>query len=203
MRSLEMRTKALSWMRAVFQISMAVALLMVADPVGNRAEGGQAKDNAVRELESIGKKLAQAVLTKDIEAILAYEKPEAADGDRQALNERFSDLYCTVFDSSCITWGHRSVYDIIRSARLLAIRVKDLGRGTDGLRYGWILFFDRARIDQRRLRSPEYICEKGGKEIASWRFVYVGGKWRASTPPFDAETDMYCNPDKEESRRGT
>jgi hypothetical protein len=143
----------------------------------------------------VGKGVAQAVLTKDIDRILRHTPPEHLEDSRMQLKDRTSPLYCKLFDTSCITWGGRSVYNILREARQLAVTIHDLGKGPDGLRYGIIFFYDGSNIPKERLSSPDFLCEKASKEIVSWTFKHVKGRWQGANAPFDAETDTLCSPD--------
>ena len=187
--------KLWSWAALIFWASVVAGVLVSADARDLRGQSTQKGDKALRELRSIGKRVADAVLARDIERILRYDRPDMVASDRMFLKDTKSDLYCALFDTSCITWGKRSVYDILRSAERLAIRVRDLGKGKDRIRYGLVLFFDAATIDEQRLASAEFLCQKSGKEIVSWTFKRVSGKWESAHPPFDAETDTLCSPD--------
>ena len=89
----------------------------------------------------------------------------------------------------------QAVYDVLRNARQLGIKVRDLGKSGDGSRYALVLFFDSATINEQMLLSPDFLCEKGGREIVTWTFRHVSGRWESAHPPFDAETDAYCSPD--------
>jgi hypothetical protein len=88
--------------------------------------------SSLKELQKIGIKVRDAVLSKDIETLLSFDRPDVREIDRARLKDTSSDLYCMMFDTKCITWGHRSVYDILRTARELRIEAQDLGKGPEG-----------------------------------------------------------------------
>jgi len=147
------------------------------------------------ELHSMGKDIADAVLSKDIERLLRYDRSDLVEEDRKFLSNPKSDLYCYLFDASCRYNGLPSVYDVLRGAKQLVIEVDNLGKSDDGVEHAILLFFDGTTIDRSRLRSPDYLCEKAWKEIVSWMFRRVNGTWQADHSPFDAETDVLCQPD--------
>jgi hypothetical protein len=152
-------------------------------------------DAALEELHNIGIKISQAVLARDIETLLTYDRPDLRVADREVLKDKTSVLYCTLFDTSCITWRHRSVYEIFRTAPQLDIKAQGLGSGTDGLPYALLLFYDRSKVSERMLRSPQFLCAQWGKRVVLWTFKRVDGRWESATPPFDAETGGPCPED--------
>jgi hypothetical protein len=160
-----------------------------------RAQSPQTKGKTMEELQTIGENVAKSILAKDLEGILSYDRPDLAEDDRKLLSNKKSDLYCYLFDTSCITWKGQSIYDVLHNARKLDIKVKDLGKSAAGSRYSLLLFFDGSKISEKMALSPDFLCKKGGKEIVTWTFRYVSGKWVSAHPPFDAETDVYCNPE--------
>lgn len=164
------------------------------DAKAQSVPANQEEDKALGDLHTIGRKIAKAVLAKDIEAILRYDRPDLVEADRKLLSNSKNDLYCYMLDTSCITWaeGERSVYDILSKAKQLTISVRDHGKSIAGYRHAMIYFFDGSAIDEVKLSSQDFLCKKGGKEIATWTFEYVYGKWQSTHPPFDAETDVHC-----------
>ena len=158
------------------------------------AEMSRARDNALEELRSVGITVSKAILETDIDLILRYDRPDLVGEDGDLLKNKTSHLYCYLFDSACIKPKRRSVYEILYNAQRLAIVARDLGRGNDGNKYGLLYFFDETIVDRKKLFSLKYLCEKGGKEIITWTFKHVKGKWVSAHPPFDAETDVHCNP---------
>jgi hypothetical protein len=180
------------WIGLTLSIS---ASLFILDTKAIHSQSLQPNGNELDELRNIGDNVAKYCLAKDTEAILRYDRPDLADEDRKLLSDKKSDLYCYLFDTSCITWKGRSVYDVLRNARKLDIKVKDLGRSADGSRYSLVLFFDGSKITEQTALSQDFLCKKGGKEIVTWTFSRINGKWVSAHPPFDAETDVYCNQD--------
>ena len=146
------------------------------------------------ELKAIAGKITKAVLAKDVEGILRFDRPDLVEADRELLRNSKDDLYCYLFATSGIRGGkgYRSVYEIVSTAKNRAIRIQDLEESADGYRYAIIYFFDSGTIDEKKLSSSGFLCEKGGKEIATWMFRLVDGKWESVHPPFDAETDVHC-----------
>lgn len=157
---------------------------------GSAATGSMAKaeDPATRDLRAIGDKVTAAVVGKDVNVLLQYDHdPE----DQASLQNKSGDLYCYLFDSSCIPEAKtRAVYDILTGAPQLAI---DASTTTvDGKQYGLLMFYDKSKISSGELYSPDFLCsDKALKQTASWHFVQVGGKWTSSTL-FDYKMDRSC-----------
>jgi hypothetical protein len=145
----------------------------------------------MKQLRALGKTLASAVLSHDVETILAHDRPDLRTEDRTAFKNRKSDLYCFLFDSTCTT-AKASVHSILTSARRLDVDAQMLGN-MNGIQYAWLLFFDGATIRRTDLRSQAFLCEHVG-QIASWMFTLDKGQWVSAHSPFDAETDALCSP---------
>jgi hypothetical protein len=156
-----------------------------------------AKPDAVLEnLHQIGKVVAQAVLDRDVRVLLRYDRADLLAEDESSLKDAKSDLYCYLFDSSCISGKGRSVLDKLATSRQIAIKVIDGGKSkSNGIRYASLLFYDKATVSERSLQSRKFLCEHSLDEIASWTFKLVNGKWLPVTPLFDNETDTLCSPD--------
>lgn len=154
-------------------------------------------DAVLDDLRLIGTKVAKAVLDRDISTLLQYDRPDLRADDEIWLKDKKSDLYCFVFDTSCIPGKKgRSVYDKLSSARQLGIKVIGGGKSAqDGHLYGLLLFYDRASISDQLLRSRAFLCKASLDRIASWTFKRVDGTWEPVTPLFDNETDTLCSPD--------
>src|SRR5258708_6897213 len=98
-------------------ILVAATRLLVPTIVGGQPQGKSdivGKNPESRDLHQIGARVAKAVLDKDIQTLLAYDRPDLRDEDGVALKNPKSDLYCYIFDSSCmarseVSW--LSVYD--------------------------------------------------------------------------------------------
>src|SRR5437660_582812 len=59
-------------------------------------------DAVLDDLRLIGTKVAKAVLDRDISTLLQYDRPDLRANDEIWLKDKKSDLYCFVFDTSCI-----------------------------------------------------------------------------------------------------
>lgn len=148
----------------------------------------KAEDPATRQLRAIGDRVVTAVVARDIKTLLEYDNnPE----DDAQLKSQGSDLYCYLFDSSCIQEPkRRAVYEIFSTAPKLGIdatvaRVQDKD-------YGLLMFYDKSQISGQDLYSPDFLCsDKALKGTATWRFILANGKWSTSTL-FEYKTERPC-----------
>jgi hypothetical protein len=148
-----------------------------------------------RDLHKIGEAIAKAVLDKNIETLLTFDRADLRPQDEAALKNTKGDLYCYLFDSSCITWGNgdwRSVYEILSQAQQLEIKVRVRSSPYDRQLYGTLLFYDTSAVSEKNLRSTQFLCEEAPSKIVSWMFRLESGKWKPVTPLFDAETEGLC-----------
>jgi len=148
-----------------------------------------------QELRKVGETVAQAVLDKNIETLLAYDRVDLRAHDAESLKNNKSDLYCYLFDSECITWGDgtwRSVYEKLSQAKQLEIRTSLVRSPSDQQLYGSLYFYDAKTISAKDLRSFDFLCKQAPARVASWRFRLENGKWKAVTPLFDSETLGAC-----------
>jgi hypothetical protein len=155
-------------------------------------------NNPSRSLRKVGEVVAKAVLDKNIEALLTYDRADLRSPDEVSLKNAKSDLYCYIFDSDCITWGNgdwRSVYDKLSQARQLEIKVSLSRSRADRQLYGNLIFYDASAVSEKALSSRDFLCKEGPAKLASWRFRLENGKWRAVTPLFDSETRGPCPSD--------
>lgn len=146
------------------------------------------EDPETHALHAIGDKAATAIVAKDVNTLLQYDHdPE----DVASLNIKSGDLYCYLFDSTCIPEGKtRSVYDVITTARQLGIdpSVADV----EGRHYGLLMFYDKTQISSSELYSPDFMCsDRALKQTASWHFILENGKWTTTTL-FDYKTERPC-----------
>jgi hypothetical protein len=146
------------------------------------------EDPATRELRTIGDRVMTAVTARDINTLLEYDHDP---DDEASLKNKSGDLYCYLFDSSCIPGAKtRAVYDILSTSRQLAIdastaRVQDT-------RYGLLMFYDKSQISDTELYSTDFLCsDRGRKGTASWHFVLANGKW-STTTLFDYKIERSC-----------
>jgi hypothetical protein len=147
------------------------------------------------ELRKLGEAIAKAVLDKNVEALLGYDRADSRAQDGVSLKNTKSDLYCYIFDTECITWGNgdwRSVYEKMSQAHPLQIKVSLNSSRADGQLYGTLLFYDAASISDSDLRIPDFLCKEAPARVASWQFRLERGKWKAVTPLFDSETLGAC-----------
>ncbi len=151
------------------------------------------KATAASDLHLIGEKVARAVLDKDIPGLLTYDRADLRSEDETSLKNTKSDLYCFLFDSSCIGGGKWvSVYDKLSQSHSLEIRTVLAKSSHDGHLYGTLLFYDRTSISEENLGSSDFLCKQSPRKIASWKFKLEDGKWKPVTPFFDSETDGLC-----------
>jgi hypothetical protein len=156
-----------------------------------RSSNVRGRPTASRNLYLMAKKISQAVLDKDIPALLAYDRADLRPVDEVSLKNPKSDLYCYIFDSDCITWGDgtwRSVYDKLSQAHQLQIKVSVSSSPYDHQTYGNLFFYDAAAVSAKDLRSRDYLCKEGPANISSWKFRLENGRWKPVTPLFDSET---------------
>jgi hypothetical protein len=149
-------------------------------------------DTALRDLRAIGTKIATAVLAKDSDTLLVYDRDDLRLQDEASLKDKKGGLYCYLFDSSCISSPKiPSVYEKLSTAQQLEIDASVM-KSPDGRLYGTLVFYDKSQISEKRLHSSFVCTEEALKRIASWHFVLVGTKWNAATPFFDLDTDGLC-----------
>src|SRR5437868_15291726 len=80
-------------------------------------------DAAIQELRAIGITLADAVVKRDFDTLLKYDRPALRSVDSADLQNPRSELYCFVFDSSCAAPELRgSVRDVIVDAKRLDVQ---------------------------------------------------------------------------------
>lgn len=146
------------------------------------------EDTANRELRVIGDRVATAVVAKDINTLLEYDHdPE----DEASLRNKGGDLYCYLFDSTCIPEAkRRAVYEIFSTARQLGIDASVAN--VQGKSYGLLMFYDKSQVSDQELYSPDFLCsDKALKGTASWHFILANGKWSTSTL-FDYKMERSC-----------
>ena len=146
------------------------------------------EDPATRDLRAIGDRVTAAVVGRDINTLLQYDHdPE----DQASLQNKSGDLYCYLFDSSCIPEAKtRAVYDVLTTTPQLAVDASTTK--VDGKQYGLLMFYDKSKISSGQLYSPDFLCSDTAlKQTASWHFVQVDGKWTSSTL-FDYKMERPC-----------
>jgi hypothetical protein len=161
-----------------------------------RQKSGAHSNSTSTSLHKIGEAVAKAVVDKNVDALLAYDRADLRTHDGASLKNTQSDLYCYIFDSECITWGDgswRSVYDKLSQAHRLEIKVSIFSSRYDRQTYGNLFFYDAAAVSAKDLRSAEFLCKEAPANIASWKFRLENGKWKPVTPLFDSETRGPCS----------
>lgn len=180
-------------------VLMAGAAIFSVPQAGSVGEA-QRKSTAQRnrpgqELHKLGEAIVKAVLDKNVEGLLRYDRADSRAQDEVSLQNPKSDLYCYIFDSDCITWGNgdwRSVYEKMSQAHPLQIKVSLNTSRADGQLYGTLLFYDAGTISDNDVRNPDFLCRAAPTSVASWRFRREHGRWTAVTPLFDSETLGAC-----------
>ena len=145
----------------------------------------------IAQLKTIGNELASAVLHKDSRTVLRYDRPDLINVDK-LLFEKKSDLYCYIFDSTCIGWHAKSVYEQLSSMKQLGIETRTWGKWPDGRHSYLLIFYDKARHKSTEVVSDNFLCSHG-KAFVTWTFLYTNGSWQSAHPPFDAEVDALCS----------
>jgi hypothetical protein len=184
-----------SFLISLVSIVMAYRLVPLATAQAQSKSSATQRNSPSRDLRKIGAAVAKAVLDKDIQALLAYDRADLRAQNEVSLKNPKSDLYCYLFDSDCITWGNgdwRSVYDKLSDAHPLAIKVSLSNSRYDRQLYGTLFFYDSTAVSEKDLRSQDFLCKEGPAKLASWRFRLENGKWKPVTPLFDSETDSFC-----------
>ena len=179
----------------VASIAISGALLASSAHQAQRKSSSPRGNTASRDLHKMGEAIAKAVLDKNIETLLTYDRADLRPEDAVSLKNPKSDLYCYIFDSDCITWGNgdwRSVYDKLSQAHPLEIKVSLSSSPYDQQLYGSLFFYDASAVSSKDLRSPEFLCKEGPARIASWKFRLERGKWKSVTPLFDSEARGPC-----------
>src|SRR5882757_2594862 len=153
------------------------------------------KNTPSRDLHKIGEAIAKAVLDKNIETLLTFDRADLRSQDEESLKNTKSNLYCYIFDSECITWGDgnwRSVYDKLSQANPLEIKVSVSSSRYDRQTYGSLFFYDASAISEKDLRSAAFLCKETPASVVSWKFRLESGKWKPVNPLFDSETGAPC-----------
>ncbi len=183
------------FLMSVASIVMVSQLIPPAAAQAQQKSGATRSNNPSRDLRKVGEAVAKAVLDKNIQALLTYDRADLRPADEESLKNTKSDLYCYIFDSDCITWGSgnwRSVYDKLSQARQLEIKVSVSSSPYDRQLYGSLFFYDASAVSEKDLRAPDFLCKEGPANVASWKFRLENGKWRPVTPLFDSETRGPC-----------
>ena len=152
------------------------------------APAAKIEDTATRELRTIGDRAVTAVVAKDINTLLEYDHDP---GDEASLKNKSGDLYCYLFDSSCIQGAKtRAIYEIVSTSRQLGIDASVANAG--GKQYGLLMFYDKSQVSDKELYSTDFFCsDKALQGTASWHFILANGRWSTSTL-FDYKIERAC-----------
>jgi hypothetical protein len=146
---------------------------------------------AAAELKQIGAEAAKAVLSKDIPALLNFEREALRYADEFAFQDQHSTLFCYLFDSKCTSPKRLSVYEILSQVGRLGIK-PILSRSFQRDREGVLVFYDESKVSNAVLLSKGYLCKQDGRTLVIWSFKMTNGRWEPETPPFDSETEGPC-----------
>jgi hypothetical protein len=153
-------------------------------------------DKALDDLRQIGIKILDAILKKDVVALLRFEPAKWRTEHEISLKDRNSDFYCFLVEShpGCASFGIvPSIFESLSGARRPSFVLNDWGVQKDGNRYGLLLFYDRSITPESSIRSRKFYCDpKNFKKIAFWTFMLVDGKWEPTTDLFNYQTDSPC-----------
>jgi hypothetical protein len=181
---------------SVASIAMPYCSIPPANAQAQQKSGAAHRNNPSGGLRKVGEAVAKAVLDKNIEVLLTYDRADLRSADEVSLKNTKSDLYCYIFDSDCITWGDgtwRSVYDKLSQAHQLEIKVNLARSPYDRQLYGVLLFYDATTISEIDLGSQDFLCREAPARLASWRFRLESGKWKPVTSLFDSEARGPCS----------
>jgi hypothetical protein len=157
-------------------------------PEPTAAPRANVQNPASHELRTIGERTLIALLARDTKTLLEYDHNAE---DEASLNNKSSELYCYLFDTSCIPDAKKpAVYEIVSSAPKVGI---DASVATvQGRSYGLLMFYDKSQVSSDELYSPDFLCsDKALKATASWHFILDNEKW-ITTTLFDYKIGRSC-----------
>src|SRR5579863_4927657 len=98
-------------LKALCTTVVAATLISGSIPVQRASHTGP--DASLGELHELGVQIAKAVIAKDPDALLRYDRADLRADDQRALKDSKSELFCYLFDTSCMQsspQGWLSVY---------------------------------------------------------------------------------------------
>jgi|SRR5882672_3482146 len=153
-------------------------------------------DTALNDLHQIGMKVLDAVLKKDVVALLRLEPANWRAKHEAWLRDTNSEFYCFLVEShpGCGTFGIvPSRFETLSGAHRPGFVVNDWGIQKDGNRYALLLFYDRSTTSEPSIRSRKFYCDpKNFKKITFWTFMLVDGKWEPTNYLFNYGGDSPC-----------
>jgi hypothetical protein len=175
-----------------YALATTVAFLPITAQSERARRSSQSSSPRIEELHRIGLEIVGAVLAHDVETITRYSRADLVASDRKDLNDPKSELSCYVFGTCAVKQKKRSVYDFLRSAKSLAVSISTVPWGDNTKDFAVIYFYDAAEVTRDQLFNSVELCKKHGIAIFTWVFRSAQGRWIASHPPFDTETDWFC-----------
>src|SRR5262249_12805785 len=112
----------------------------------------------IEKLNNIGREISQALLQRDAAVILKYDRADLRNEDSQLLRDNKSDLYCYLFETKCIQWKAKSIYDQFREMNRAGIAVKQWGKSAQGHPAYLLVFYDSAKLNRDGRLSANFIC---------------------------------------------
>jgi hypothetical protein len=97
------------------RIAVGLAFTLTASALPALAQSDEEKARRTAEIELVAATIWRAVVTHDLETLLRYVRPEAADEARRRLTKPDSDLACALFDTECLR-RHRPVDEAARTS---------------------------------------------------------------------------------------
>ena len=125
------------WLRGL-AIGLGFGLLASATPLMGQGDAEERERTA--ELELVAATIWQAVTARDLEALLRYVRPEAAEDTRRRLTMVDSGLACALFDTNCLQQHlppdeipRTSIADFFRKQPGARLRIVYMGMAMFGL----------------------------------------------------------------------
>src|SRR5437016_4891591 len=190
--------------RRVNTVILTLCLLGWLIPPSTSKSAGDLKPNAKQEeLKVIGKQLQQAVLTKDIKLLLAYDSKgekiggivyDAYSQDERELLDQNSELYCYLFDTRCLKeiganasgqnnpFLQTSIRDFLKMQKDVQIEVfvwpKAAAQLLDVASVIYVTPHFRANLLSIKNKDGDWPYDKWAKEFVACDFVYTEHGWR-------------------------
>ena len=158
------------------------ALLVLGSGCATRGRDTAHADLAV--LAGMADEIRAAVIKRDVDGLLRYARRDIrtdaslVEPLRPALTEYLTG----------------TVREVLTGARDLRVRVEDLGRDDDAVRWARLVFYDAALVSKAALARPDFLCEHDLTRAVAWTFQWNDG-WESIGYPFDAFTDNHCPPE--------
>jgi len=182
--------------RTIGLASFSAMIVCCSFSILNGQQAPPKTDVALDDIHQIAMKVLDAVLKKNVNALLRFETVDWRIQHQTALKDKNSDFYCFLIENhpGCALFDSgSSIFETISNARRPDFAVNDWGIQKDGHRYALLLFYDRSNASPRTVQSRSYYCNvKNFKKIAFWTFMLVDGKWRPVSYLFNYASDSPC-----------